>query len=239
MLFRSHETFAYDIIVMTPVAATAFKLGRVVLALGSWFLVIAVLAASSRWHAKRERSASAAWLVLVLPYGYLGYTWFATQLTIATGASATPFVILAIAAWLAALLVAARVADTASRRKYRVSSAAPKVELASEPSPYRAPDVVPVRTATVEAVTDTWLSTGLIVIERRGHLVVKQMNGSEQAVVAIPDSRVFGDEPFEIRARSRQIVHDMITALVPVLGPLRCRVDANPVELSFDAPTLI
>ncbi len=234
---RASEKFTYRITVMTPFWATAFKIGRIALALGSWFLVVGLLAIGGRWYARRERSPSSALLILVLPYSYLGYVWFANQLSIATGANATPFVLLAMSTWLGALGIGSRVADSASRRHYRVTSAVPKPETVVEPDPYRVPGTVPVRTASVEEVTDAWLRTGLIVIEKRGHLTIKMMNGSERAIVTIPKSRVFGDEPFDIRARYSQIVRDMITALVPLLGPLRCRVDVEPVELSFDPAT--
>jgi hypothetical protein len=82
---RSHETFTYEVMVTTPAWTAAFRIGRVLLALGSWVGVVWLLVWLARTFARRELTPSPLWLVLVVPYAYIGYIWFAHQLTIATG----------------------------------------------------------------------------------------------------------------------------------------------------------
>ncbi len=212
-----NETFTISVDIYSKTTSALHRLGRVVLAFGSWCGVIALIVIVRGWYARRKRRPSSLWYLLALPYSVLGYVWFYNQLSAATRFHGLLLALAAIVGWMMALVVAARLVKYRYLPRYTVHPALIPTE-ATEP--YRAADVR-VTTKPLFELEAAWAGAGFVTLRRKDYLEVKLPTGV--AIVPIPPSEAFGGEPFEIRSHDRNELIDLLEVTSKVLGPLSCK----------------
>jgi hypothetical protein len=182
----------------------------------SWLAVVLLLVRIAAWYARRQVTPSAGWVLLLAPYGLLGFVWFRALLGDATRLHGWIFVVVCLAGWFAAVAVAARRTRRLGNRRYVVVQA--QLPVTGDAAYRSAEVVVPVKSAfDLEVV---WAGSGMPV-ERRGKEIVISSKAGPEAIVPMPASELFGGgEPFEIQCSDRDLAIDLITMATAALGDL-------------------
>ncbi len=211
------EHFRIDVPVHGKTTSILRRAGKEVLALASWAAVVAFLVALSRWHGRRGRTASAAWLLLLVPHAVLGWFWFSTLMEQATRLHGWWIVLLFMIAWY--LAFAAVFLITARDGECRYTVAQTRLPPA-EGDAYRAAGA-DVPTVEIHELESAWLAAGFTVERKRDELHVAQYQGGH-ARVPVPTSQAFGGgQAFEIRSDDPDMALALITAAATLLGELK------------------
>lgn len=215
MFFNDESKAEFERVVALHDSAGLRRALRVLGALGAAAAVVGLLIALRRWFQRRNRTPSAVWLVVILPYAAAGYHVFGRQLAAGLHIHGVLFGIACIAVWLAVLIIPGMVTGPLGLRRYRVEVEDPR---------------------DVDALTleSEWLAAGMLVTRKRRWLSVGRP-GAEAARVRIPASESFGREPFEIHAADRATVENMVVAAARLLGAVRCSTEGEG-ELRIQGP---
>lgn len=211
------ERFRIDVPIHSRTASILRRSGKATLAVASWIGVVALLVAASRWYGRRDRTASPAWLLLLVPHAILGWFWFSTLVEHATRLHGWWVVLLCLIIWY--LAFAAVFLVTARDRACRYTVVQTRLPVA-EGDAYRAPGA-PVPAVEVHQLEAAWRTAGFAVERRRGELRVSRFEGGS-ARVPIPASQTFGGgESFEITSEDADTALALMSAAAGVLGELR------------------
>ncbi len=198
--------------------------GKALLALLSWLAVVAGVTGATRWYARRRREPSAAWILGLVPYTFVGWQWFATLLAHATRLHGWWFVVICLVIWFTTFVVAARLTRFAGMITYVAEQRMVAHDGALD-GPFRA-GAVPARIVSFDQIETAWFGAGLVV-ERETQRFVLTLPGHGIAVVPMPEAGTFGGGPLEVRAVRRDVALAVLEAAAPLLGELRVVVDGE------------